>query len=418
MEPPEDTGRSGLRIALLTDTLGDVNGVSRFLNDMADCARARDCRLRIFTSTRSAVREHPNLCNLAPFAHMRLPGYPDLELCAPPRRALEAAVRAFAPRVIHVSTPGPVGLIGRGLARKLGVPLAGTFHTDFPAYVDHLFEEDSLTAVARWFMRWFYKPFAMIVTRSEAYRAELEKLGLDGRRCVRLRPGFHGERFDPRFRDPHLWRSVGIPAGGVKILYVGRVSVEKNMPFLAKVWRECSPRDGTAQLVVVGDGPYRETMEDVLRGSDAYFLGFQSGTALSRVYASGDVFVFPSTTDTLGQVVLESQASGLATLVSDRGGPREVILPGRTGLILRADDAACWARAIGVFIRDAHARTTMGHAAAFHAKAYTIERSFEDFWALHERLAPGPSEEFKAAVSKADQLGAKPWSGKGDSVSP
>jgi len=384
-----------VRVALFTDTLGDVNGVSRFLNDIADESLGRGRSLHILTSTRFAVRDLPNLHNIRPRAAIKLPGYPDLEFVLPPVRRLCSAARALRPDAIHISTPGPVGFVGRMVAARLGVPLAGVYHTDFPAYVEHLFDDDALTSLSRVAMRRFYRPFDCVFARSSEYGDSLGRLGIESHRRVRLRPGFNTSRFHPRFRDEKCWASYGVPSSGVKVLYVGRVSVEKNLPLLTNVWRRVrtlSPRSD-AQLIVVGDGPYRATMESELSGCGAHFLGFRHGEELSRLYASSDLFVFPSTTDTLGQVVLECQASGLPVLVTNVGGPKEVVAHGagghETGLVLPPDEPGSWARQIVHLCADDNLRQTMGHAAHLHSQQFSIRDSFEHFWQSHERLVHG-----------------------------
>lgn len=382
-----------MRVALFTDTLGDVNGVSRFLNDIADCSLACDRSLHILTSTRFAVRDLPNLHNIAPRFAAKLPGYNDLELVLPPIRRLLGIVRALEPDAIHISTPGPVGMAGRTIAGRLGIPLAGVYHTDFPSYIDRLFDDEALTHLSRGAMRRFYKPFEIVFSRSETYAELLGDLGIDAPRRVRLRPGFNAARFQPRFRDERAWPMLGVPQSGFKVLYVGRVSVEKNLPLLTSVWKRVRSLASTTdmQLVIVGDGPYRATMEDELRGCDAHFVGFRHGDELSRLYASSDLFVFPSITDTLGQVVLESQASGLPAIVSDVGGPKEVVGTGNqgpcTGLVLAPGCVDQWARSILRLIVDSELRRSMGAAAHRHAQQFSIRASFDQFWRVHECLA-------------------------------
>jgi len=173
------------------------------------------------------------------------------------------------------------------------------------------------------------------------------------------------------------------------VLYVGRVSVEKNMPQLTEVWKKvhaaCRARGLDAELIVVGDGPYRAEMEKTLRGRDAIFLGFRHGEELSTIYASSDMFAFPSTTDTLGQVVMESQGSGLAVIVTDEGGPKEVVEDGQTGFVIAAEDVDAWSARIVELIADSQRRRAMG-AAAFEAmQKYSLVNSFEHFWEVHTR---------------------------------
>lgn len=326
-----------------------------------------------------------------------MPGYPELDLVWPNRSSLWAAADRARPDVVHVSTPGPVGSCGRVWALRRGVPLVGTYHTDFPAYVDHLFDDRLLTWVCTLAMRGFYQPFARVFTRSREYVPALERLGVESGRIERLAPGIDVGAFGRRNRDAagSIWGRVpGVRCESVKAIYVGRVSVEKNLKWLSgvwpAVWRSCAARGFNAQLVVVGDGPHRPDMERQLRGRGAAFAGVRHGAELAAMYASSDVFVFPSTTDTLGQVVMEAQASGLPAVVSDRGGPAEMVEDGVTGLVLPVEPAgvahARWVEALTGLLTDPARSRRMGEAASAKIAPMSIERSFEHFWDVHERV--------------------------------
>jgi glycosyltransferase involved in cell wall biosynthesis len=382
-----------VRIALFTDTLGDVNGVSRFIQNMADRARTlpKGRALHVLTSTRFKTPDWPNVHNLKPIYARPMPNYEQLELAIPSTAALFRAAVALRPDVIHISTPGPVGTAGRRIARRLGVPILGTYHTDFPAYIGHLFDDQALTWICTQTMRWFYRPFERVFTRSEDYAASLVDLGIARDRIVKLLPGIDVKLFDATRTSPEIWQRTGVPGGSVKVLYVGRVSVEKNLPLLTSVWpavRQAAQAAGVdARLVVIGDGPYLKTMKESLDALGAHFLGFKHGTELATLYASADLFAFPSTTDTLGQVVMEAQASGLPVLVSDRGGPKEVVRQGVTGEVLPAEDTSAWRRAMTNLIIDHARRERMGLAAAAYVKPMSIEHSFDQFIDVHAQAA-------------------------------
>jgi glycosyltransferase involved in cell wall biosynthesis len=374
-----------MRVCLLTDTLGDVNGVSRFVRAMAEEAAATGRDLHAASSTRFEVPARPNLVNFRPRLARPMPGYANLEIVPPPARRLRRWLRERRPDAVHISTPGPVGLTGRWVARRLGIPLLGTYHTDFPAYVAQLLGDPALSRATAGYMRWFYRPFARVLTRSAAYIPAVRALGIPAERITPLRPGIDVEAFHPRHRDESIWARLGVPPG-VKVLYVGRVSIEKNLPLLARAWASLRPADAT--LVVVGDGPYRAAMERDLAG--ARFLGFRHGPELSAIYASADLFAFPSATDTLGQSVMEAQASGLPAIVSDVGGPSEIVRHGATGLIAPAHAPNAWAAAIRSLLTDTPARLRMAAAAGQHLRDASIARSFEHFWALHEEAVRDP----------------------------
>lgn len=390
-----------MRVTLFTDTLGDINGVSRFVRNAAEAANRTGRDLHVITSTRFATPDWPGVFNFEPVLTTKLPRYENLEACLPPRAAIRRHLDRFPPDVIHVSTPGPVGLAGRSAARRRGVPLLGVYHTDFPAYLDRLFDDAVLTWTTTAFMRWFYKPFTAVFTRSADYVESLRRLGMAREKILPLLPGVDTTAFDARFRDPRVWeRFPGVDPSSLKVLYVGRVSVEKNLPFLTSTWKlaqaALNARAHTAELIVVGDGPYRATMEAELAGHAAHFLGFRHAEELSTLYASSDLFVFPSVTDTLGQVVMESQVSGLPVIVTDRGGPQEVVRNLETGLILPADSPRRWADAIYTLATDPDRLRRMGGAARKSMLGMSIVNSFEHFWARHERAwrrvseAPGP----------------------------
>ncbi len=382
-----------MRVCLLTDTLGDVNGVSRCILAMAEHAQPLGRDLRAACSTRFEVPARPNLVNFPPRAAARMPRYEHLEIAWPPARAMLAWARAANPDVVHVSTPGPVGLVGRRAARLMGVPLLGVYHTDFPAYVGHLLDDAVCARAAAGYMRWFYAPFTRVLTRTKDYEVPVERLGIVRSRITTLRAGIDAQAFSPAHRDPAIWTRLSVPAGP-KVMYVGRVSVEKGLPLLARAWHELeqtsdpsapnTPADPPV-LVIVGDGPYRAAMEHELRGRNTRFLGFRHGPELSALYASADLFVFPSTTDTLGQSVMEAQASGLPALVTGVGGPAGIVRDGRTGLILPADRPGPWAAAIRSLIADPSARERMGREAHALMRDASIAGSFEHFWSLHEQ---------------------------------
>jgi len=378
-----------MRVSLFTDTIADVNGVCRFIQNVAEMAHDTGRDLEVITSTKLTPPDMANIHNFDPVFAAKLPKYENLDLNLPPIMKILRHVDQHQPDVIHISTPGPVGCVGFLAAKMLRIPVLGVYHTDFPAYVDQLFDDSGMTKVCEKFMRAFYKPFSAIFTRSEDYVESLVKLGLPRDGMVSLMPGFDANLFHTQYRDTSVWDTLGIPQDTVKVLFVGRVSVEKNMPLLTKIWKQVRKRlkdlgtDTKAELIIVGDGPYAAEMSKELKGKDARFLGFRHGQELSTIYASCDMFAFPSTTDTLGQVVMESQGSGLPVIVTDQGGPKEVVEHERTGYVLPADDIDAWVNRIADLIVDHDKRKSMGAAAHAEMQKYALVHSFEHFWQVH-----------------------------------
>jgi glycosyltransferase involved in cell wall biosynthesis len=241
-------------------------------------------------------------------------------------------------------------------------------------------------------MKWFYRPFDRVFTRSDDYARSVASLGVDIRRVPRLLPGIDTDTFHTHFRDEPIWDRLAIPRSAPKVLFVGRVSVEKNLPLLTRVWKSVvaswSAPTEPPVLVIVGDGPYRKHMELELADKRAHFLGFKHAVELSTIYASADVFAFPSTTDTLGQVVMEAQSAGLPVIVTDQGGPSEVINaqnhPQQTGYVLSAEDPEAWRRTITDLAVNPALRRTLGDRGHAKIQPMSIRHSFEHFWAQHE----------------------------------
>jgi glycosyltransferase involved in cell wall biosynthesis len=378
---PVPTART-LRVGWFTDTLDDVNGVSRFIRDLASLAHARGLPLIVHTSTNTPTVDLPNRKNFPPLYSHELPGYPDLLLNLPPL----LDVLEFAERqqydVIHVSTPGPMGLVGLLVAAMLRVPCLGTYHTDFPAYAQDLTGDHRVVRGATQYMQWFFRRLTRVFARSREYMASLQGLLIPSNRIALIHPAVDRDKFNPARRDEAIWQRLNIPQQH-RLLYAGRVSLEKNMPLLAESFRRLCQRRTDVALVIAGDGPFRKQLQSQLAGLPAHFLGFQDDAALATLYASSDLFLFPSRTDTLGQVVLEAQSSGLPPLVTEEGGPKETIVDNVTGLVLPPTDAAAWADAIDELLNDPARRATMSRIAAEHAARFSLDRAFDAFWNEH-----------------------------------
>lgn len=296
LQPADDRT---LKVGLFTDTLDEVNGVGRFLRDMGEQAARSGHSLVIHTSSKSPRHQAPYRRNFTPLLTMPLPCYAEVTLSLPPvLEILEWADRQQFD-VIHVSTPGPMGLCGLLAAKMLRVPVVGTYHTDFPAYAEKLTGDHRVSNGTRVYVEWFYRRLAAILSRSRAYEMNLRELGVNSDAVETLSPGVDTEKFSPARRDDTLWRRLNVTQPH-RLLYCGRVSVEKNVDLLAAAFEKlCATRRDVA-IVFAGDGPHLAAMQKRLADLPAYFPGAQADDTLAALYASSDLLVFPSTTDTLG----------------------------------------------------------------------------------------------------------------------
>jgi glycosyltransferase involved in cell wall biosynthesis len=264
----------------------------------------------------------------------------------------------------------------------LNLQTSGIYHTDIPEYVRILTEDRFLESLAWSYMHWLYGQVDTVFVNSEHYRKCWIDRGFAPEKLKILPRGLDTDLFTPTRRDLKFWPGAGVNGKEVRLLYVGRISREKDLDVLATAYKKIRETGLPVKLYLVGDGPYSEALAAAL--PDAIFLGYLTGEKLANAYASADVFVFPSTTDTFGNVVLEAQASGLPVIVSDVGGPKELVEDGRTGFVTKAHDPDDFARAIERVSNDSSLRSKMGR----QARQQVIDRSwpgaFRKFWKATE----------------------------------
>lgn len=372
------------RIALFTDTLDQVNGVALTIKRLQRVARQRNVELSVITSTDAPTGSCDGVVNFRSVGDVAIPEYPELKLHFPPILSVLDYLDRERFTHVHVSTPGTVGLLGMAAAKLTDLPLAGTYHTDLPQYASRLTGDDELEDLVWSYMVWFHSQLDELLVPSEATMTQLEQRGLPRSFMRPLRRWVDPELFTPELRDPGMWERMGLRRT-VRLLYAGRVSREKDLSLLAEVFKRLVDTGLDVSLIVAGNGPYRLEMEHELADYPAVFLGFLQQEELARVYASCDLFVFPSASDTFGNVVLEAQACGLPVVVSDQGGPQELLERDVSGLVVPAHDANGWAAAITGLVADGERRVRMGAA----AREFVLSHALASEDAFAATLSPG-----------------------------
>ena len=327
--------KGGERIALFTDTLDEINGVAMTIRRLISTARDRGVPLTVITSGETDGHSLEGVRQFKAVGDFVLPEYPELKLSFPPILDVMAYIENEGITRIHISTPGTVGLLGLLIARLMDIPVAGTYHTDIPRYVGNLTDDEFLEQAAWSYMIWFYNQMEEVLVPSTGTRDQLLAHGLPLEKMKPLPRWVDTDLFHPAKRSSGYWAARGL-GEGLTLLYVGRVSREKSLHLLINAFRQLVDGGKNLSLAIIGDGPYRDEMEASLAGYPALFTGYLQGEELQQAYASADLFVFPSATDTFGNVVLEAQASGLPVIVSDMGGPRELMVQGETGMVFNA----------------------------------------------------------------------------------
>ena len=404
--------------AWFTDTLEDVNGVSTTIRKMVAAAQAAGEELVVVTSLGELKANGLAVKNFRPIGVFELPEYELQKVSFPPVLQILDYVQREQFTEIIISTPGPMGLTGLLAAKMLNLQTSGIYHTDFPEYIRILTEDSFLESLAWTYMQWFYGRQDTVFVNSEQYRRSWAARGIDAEKLKILPRGLDTALFDPARRDERFWErfeaaenverrtsnvefratedgqgasstfdvqrsTFGVSGAAsaekpLRVLYVGRISKEKDLDILAAAHTDL--RGALAvQLIIVGNGPYTDTLAELV--PDAIFTGYLAGEDLAAAYASADIFAFPSTTDTFGNVIIEAQASGLPVIVSDVGGPQELVDHGVTGLVTKARNVAEFANAIRTLAADEAKRREMGRKARESVLNRSWPNAFRSFWA-------------------------------------
>ena len=369
--------------AWFTDTLDDVNGVATTIRKTTAAGAAAGKELVVVVSRNELQTDDIPIKNFKPIGEFELPEYELQKLSFPPILQMLDYIQREKFSEIIISTPGPVGLTALLAAKMLNLQTSGIYHTDFPQYIRILTEDSFLESIAWRYMHWFYGQLDTVFVNSEEYRQSWIKRGFDPEKLKIFPRGLDTELFHPARRDSAFFEKFGGGTNGdVRLLYVGRISKEKNLDLLGTVYRRLRDEKLPVQLFVVGHGPYSDEFASSL--PEAFFTGYLAGKDLAAAYASADIFVFPSTTDTFGNVIIEAQASGVPVVVSDSGGPKELVTENETGLITRSHDIDDLFRAVRELVVDPAKRERMGTRARESVIDRTWPAAFRKFWASTE----------------------------------
>ena len=330
--------RPSLRVAVVTETYPpEVNGVAVTLQQLVLRLQASNHQIQLIRPRQPLDHKDHSTCNDELLVRgLEIPRYPQLRLGMPIKRALVAHWTRQRPDLVHVATEGPLGWSAVQAARKLRLPLSTDFRTNFHAYSQHYGIGWLRKPIAAYLRRFHNLADCTMVPSSDL----LQDLCAQGfERLLVVARGLDASRFSPVHRSEALRTEWGVAPDQPVLLSVGRLAREKNLDLLVRTWQAMRAERADLKLVVVGDGPSRNTL--ALACPDALLVGAKSGDELARHYASADVFVFPSVTETYGNVTPEALASGLAVIAFDYAAAAELIRHGDNGLLApRGDEAA------------------------------------------------------------------------------
>ncbi len=320
-----------VKIALVTETFPpEVNGVAMTLHRLAAGLAAAGHQLEVVRPRqKSADRDKPEKPSkefLVP--GLPLPGYAGLQFGLPAYFTLRRHWAVNRPEVVHIATEGPLGLSALWAARALGVTATSSFHTNFHAYSKH-YGVGLFKSLGFAYLRWFHNQTACTFVPSADLVETLTAAGFCNLRL--LGRGVDTVLFAPTRRDEALRAEWGAGPDTPVALCIGRLAAEKNLPLVVETWTALRARQPDLRLVLVGDGPLRRQLQ--ARHPEIHFAGVRLGENLARHYASGDLFLFPSSTETFGNVVTEALASGLIAVAYDYAAGRTHIREGENGFL-------------------------------------------------------------------------------------
>ena len=341
-----------------------VSGVGVTLRRLADSLMRHGHAVRVYTATyplpdgvdRPEVHRSPSIPLFL---------YRDVQWAFPRHRELVEDVAAFRPDVIHAATEFALGVAGMRVARELDLPVVASAHTDYERYAAR-YRLDWATRPGWKYLRWFYGQAERVLCPSRIYEGHLQSRGVQ-RTGIWTR-GVDTVAFNPRHRSVEYRESIGVMPDDLVVTYVGRLAREKNLDLLLEAWQLVAPHFPGARLALVGRGP----LEDEIREHEIpsiRLLGLLTGDDLSAAYASADIFAFPSTTETFGNVLLEAMASGLPPVVAAAGGVLEFAAHGDNAWLVAPNSVEAMAEGLERLLRDAPLRRRLANGALRTAAA-------------------------------------------------
>ena len=369
-----------MHYALVTETYPpEVNGVALTVQSLERGLRGRGHRVSL-VRPRQHADGTPASDTLV--RSVALPRYPGLRAGLPATRRLLEAWSGARPDAVYIATEGPLGWSALRAARRLGIPAATGFHTRFDEYMRD-YRMPWLEPVALRWMRHFHNRADATLVPTRELKSFLDQAGF--RKARLLRRAVDTRLFDPAQRRPALRARLGATGDAPLLIHVGRLAAEKNLSLAVRAFRRLQALRPDARFVWVGDGPLAASLQR--DNPDFVFTGVQRGELLAGLFASADLFVFPSRSETFGNVTLEAMASGIATVAYDYGAAREHLRDGEHGAAIEPGDEAAFLAAVARLGADAGTLRRMGRAARAAVAGLSTQRVAEDFDRLLAGLA-------------------------------
>lgn len=373
-----------VKIAYLTDTYTHINGVALSTKWLREIAEKEGFPIDFIISSPEVSSESGNLINFEPLFEVSVPFYQELKMGVPNLLELADFIEEKEFTGIHIATPGPLGLAGLLLGKILGLKISLAFHTDLPNYIKIYSKDLELESMTWKMLIKLSENVDCCFAPSHYYSEILIKKGISPSKIKIFKRGVDLSSFSPSYKNDTYWKNkLGIKGISKVILYVGRISKEKNLELFLKIATHF-PKE---TFIIVGDGPYREELEKN-KPENVFFIGYLRDRELSQAYASSDIFLFPSETETYGLVILEAMASGLPVLVSSRGASKEHLTNEIEGFV--CNNLQEYLDKLNLLLSNKEIYVKMRERALEKAKKLDFEKSYKDY--LNEIIAVGKGD--------------------------
>lgn len=359
-----------LRVALFTGNYNHIrDGVSLTLNRLVSYLESQNIPVLVFgPSVKNPTIKHCGELVVTPSIPMLVPGREEYRIATRFPKSAKKRLEEFKPTLIHIATPDGLGIGALRWAKRNKIPIVTSYHTHFLSYTEYYsLYLSPIKKPFKMMMKWFYKQFAHTYVPSQSMIDELEREGIPGNMKIWTR-GIDTIRFNPSKRDMEWRRSVGFADDEIVVTFVSRLVWEKELRTYIESLKKVQEKNPKIRALVVGNGPAQKEAEELL--PEAHFAGFAKGEDLARAYASADVFMFPSHTETFGNVTLEAMASGLPCIVADAIGSKSLVDNGVNGYWAEKENVEDFAVKLEMVVSDSKKMIAMGEKSREMALGY------------------------------------------------
>jgi len=358
-----------LRVAYFVASMDPTqDGVSRVVYKWMECLKYRDMKCLFFTCI---IPENKHQIQMHKIPGWKFPLYKDYKLALPTDNFFKKKIEKFKPDIIHLNSPETLGHAALKYAEKHNIPVVATYHTHFTSYFKY-YNLSVLEPIVWPYLRKFYNRCDKVYVPSLPMIQELKNHGF--KRMKYIPHGVDTKMFNPKYRSIEWRKKYGVNKK-IVILFVSRLVWYKDLKLFVDVYNKLHNNRNVA-FVLVGKGPDQKELEELM--PKAKFLGHQTGKSLSTSYASSDIFLFPSTTETFGNVVVEAMASKLPCVCANAGGPKGIIHDGVTGYLSKPNNINSFMKNVNILLKNKKLREKIGDKALEYARAQSWDKICDD----------------------------------------